>query len=275
MGLFTTIVLRNKQQQHTARSLIQHLQSQTEDRDHLVTPIQRLSTSGDVMEVVIYQLAERLCKRREQLRSTIDKLNEIMTCVSINKPIEYRAEDFDIPDSDDRTVLLGTLGQLITILKQSRQRGDVFAKVLRESPIAMMITGPKLEIRSMNPAAEKLLGCTQQKVLFRSFTDFFVAPPMKEIEGHFKGIVLPGMQALAELKKGKQEVFTTIRSKDGVLKLIGLRASFGSNCFFVLRERSRERQEARAKVADNTMAMKQNLLHPAPATSPASEPIVG
>jgi PAS domain S-box-containing protein len=264
--LFSVWVQKSKRA--VAVAILDKLKTNIETRDKLVEPLKALAQSSDPGQQVLHLLADRLCRRREQLRSTLDKLNEIMTNVSINKSIEYKEEDFDIPDSDDRLILLGTLGQLISTLNQSRQRGDVFAKVLRESPIAMLITGPRMEIRSMNPAAEKLLGCSQQKVLFRSFTDFFVAPPIKELQSHLKGIVLPGMLALAELKNGSQEVFTTIRSKDGVMKLIGLRASFGSNCLFVMRERSREKQ-ADKSVTPESMPQKKKSADASP------EPLAG
>lgn len=242
-ALWIVWVVRQYQLKEQCKKLLSLLNDHVESRDKLLQPLQSLETSGDPVARAVYVATERLCKRREQIRSTLDKIGEIMTNVSLNKSIDFKAEDFDMPDSDDRTVLLGILCQLITTLQHSRQRGDVFAKVLRESPIAMLITGPQMEIRSLNPAAEKLLGCSQQKVLHKIFTDFFVAPPLKEQHAHLKNVVLNGHDALAELKNGKQEVFTTIRARDGMMKLIGIRASFGSNCLFVIRERSREKMD--------------------------------
>jgi len=241
IALWLLLLVRQLRLRRQSQQLLATLQAHVESRDKLLAPLQEVSFRDDPVYRALLEVTERLCKRREQLRSTLDKIGEIMTNVSLNKSIEFKAEDFDMPDTDDRTVLLGTLCQLITTLQQSRQRGDVFAKVLRESPIAMLITGAQLEIRSMNPAAEKLLGCNQQKMLHRSFTDFFVAPPLQERHAHLKSVVLTGSEALAELRNGKQEVFTTIRSRDGVMKLVGLRASFGQNCLFVIRERSREK----------------------------------
>jgi len=212
-----------------------------EKHDALVEPLQARAMPKDPIYQALVDLAERLSERRRQMRDTVDKLGGILITLSQNKPLEMNTGEFDLPDSDDRTMLLGSLGQLITSLEHSRQRGDDFANVLRQSPITMMITDSTYKIRSLNPAAEKMFGYKLQQLLHHSLMELFIDPPIKDHQSHLRQIVLPGKAALHALRNGRQEVFTTISTGYGKVQLIGLRASFGTHCLFVIRERSKDK----------------------------------
>lgn len=224
-----------------ANHLNQVLEHDLEQHDTLVKPLKAKAIANDTIYQVLEELAVRLCDRRRQLRETIDKVGGILSCLSQNRPLEVNASEIDVPDQDDRTLLLGSLCQLITSIQQSKQRGDVFASVLRESPIAMLITDPAFKIRSLNPAAEKLFGYKLQKLMNHSLMELFIDPPIKEHQSHLRRVVLPGKEAIQALQTGRQEVFTTINTGYGKVQLIGLRASFGTNCLFVIRERSKDK----------------------------------
>lgn len=225
------------------------------DRDHekkdaIVEPLLANADNSDPINLTIRDLAERLADRRHQLRDTIDRITGIMLTLCQGRPIEVGAGDFDVPDPEDRTLLLGTFCQLINAMQQSKQRGDVFANVLRESPIAMLITDAHFKIRSLNPAAEKLFGFTLAQLLHHSIKKLFVPPPLKGQHPHLKRIVLDGPAALEALQNGRQEVFTTINTGYGKIQLIGLRASFGSHCLFVIRERSKDKLDPKLSGPD-------------------------
>ncbi|HQR09320.1 MAG TPA: PAS domain S-box protein [Gemmatales bacterium] len=212
-----------------------------EQHDALVEPLQARAMPNDPIYQALVDLADRLSERRRQIRTTVDKLGGILITLSQNKALEMNTGEFDLPDADDRTLLLGSLCQLITSMQQSRQRGDVFANVLRESPIAMLITDSAYKIRSLNPAAEKMFGYKLQQLLNHSLMELFIEPPIKDHQSHLRQIVLPGKAAIAALQNGRQEVFTTISTGYGKVQLIGLRASFGTHCLFVIRERSKDK----------------------------------
>lgn len=224
-----------------AESINEALDQNQERHDALVEPLQKRAMPNDPIYQALLDLAERLSERRRQMRDTVDKLGGVLITLSQNKPLEMNTGEFDLPDSDDRTMLLGSLCQLISSMQQSKQRGDVFANVLRESPIAMLITDSSYKIRSLNPAAEKLFGYKLQQLLHHSLMELFIDPPIKDHQAHLRQIVLPGKNALLALQKGRQEVFTTISTGYGKVQLIGLRASFGTHCLFVIRERSKDK----------------------------------
>lgn len=234
--LWLVILNRQFQLDRLAQHLLEQLNKDKETTAALVEPFQS-DTSNEPVYLAMEALAERLAQRREQLKTNFDKLSGILITLSQNKPIEIGTYDFDMPDSDDRTLLLGSLCQLIHSLQHSRQRGDVFANVLRESPIAMIITQENYRIRSLNPAAERLLGMTLQKASHKNLMKFFVPPPLKSHHAHLKGIVLPIEEAIEALQSGRQEVFTTLRNGSGKTVLVGVRASFGHHCLFMLREK--------------------------------------
>jgi len=217
------------------------LERDKEQHDVLVEPLLAGAMPDDIVYQALEELATRLCDRRRQIKDSLDKISGILITLSQYRPLEFSADEFDLPDQDDRTLLLGSLCQLITAMQQSKQRGDVFANVLRESPIAMLITDAEYKIRSLNPAAEKLFGYKLHRLMHHSFTELFIDPPIKEHQSHLRQIVLPGKVALEALQNGKQEVFTTISTGYGKIQLIGLRASFGANCLFVIRERSKDK----------------------------------
>lgn len=217
------------------------LHKDQEQKEALVDPLNARAMPTDPIYLAFEELADRLCARRRQIRETLDKICAIIITLSQNKQLEFTAGDFDIPDQDDRTLLLGTLCQLITSMQQTRQRGDIFANVLRESPIAMLITDANYKIRSLNPAAEKMFGYKLQQLVNHSMMELFVDPPIKDNQSQLRQVVLPGKAALAALQNGRQEVFTTIGTGYGKMQLIGLRASFGTHCLFVLRERSKDK----------------------------------
>ncbi|MFT3880521.1 MAG: PAS domain S-box protein [Gemmatales bacterium] len=212
-----------------------------EQRQAIVDPIQTWALPHDPIYQALHELADRLSERRRQMRDTVDKLGGILITLSQSKPLEMNTGEFDLPDADDRTMLLGSLCQLITSMQQSKQRGDVFANVLRESPIAMLITDSNYKIRSLNPSAERLFGYKLSQLLNHSIMELFIEPPIKDHQSHLRQIVLPGKAALHALQKGRQEVFTTISTGYGKVQLIGLRASFGTHCLFVIRERSKDK----------------------------------
>lgn len=241
-GFWLLFTLRFARVHQHALIILEALDKDREVEAALVEPLRKKPVKGDVLYQSLLEMAERLCERRHQMRDTVDKVSIILTTLAQNRPLDVGTGEFDLPDADDRTLLLGSLCQLITSTQHSKQRGDVFATVLRESPIAMLITDSNLKIRSLNPSAEKLLGFTQQKVLQHSITEFFVPPPpLKSHQKHLKKIVLNGEDALEALRNGRQEVFTTINTGHGKVQLIGLRASFGQHCLFVIRERSKEK----------------------------------
>jgi PAS domain S-box-containing protein len=237
--LWLVVLHRQNQLDRLARHVLAQLEKDNETSEAIVEPFQH-DTCCEPVYLAMEALTERLAQRREQLKSNFDKLSGILITLSQNKPVEIGTYDFDLPDADDRTLLLGSLCQLIHSLHHSKQRGDVFANVLRESPIAMVITSDEYRIRSMNPAAEKLLGVTLQQASQKLFLKFFVPPPFKSHHAHLKGIVLPIQEALPALQSGRQEVFTTICDVEGKVKLVGLRASFGHHCLFMLREKVKD-----------------------------------
>lgn len=229
---------------HHAQVIHQALQKDQETDEALVEPLKAKPVRNDPIYQAMLELAERLSDRRYQIRDTVDKVGGILITLSQNRPLEVNSSEFNVPDQDDQTLLLGSLCQLITSLQQSRQRGDVFANVLRESPIAMLITDAQFKVRSMNPSAEKLFGYSLQQMLNHSMMGFFTPPPLKSNQAHLKKIVLNGEDAIQALKGGRQEVFTTIMTGYGKVHLIGLRASFGTHCLFVIRERSKDKVNA-------------------------------
>jgi PAS domain-containing protein len=239
MLLWLVILLRQRQMDRFARHVLIQLENDNETTEALVEPFQ-LDTCNEPTYLAMEALAERVALRREQLKTNFDKLSGLLITLSQNKPVEVGTYDFDLPDSDDRTLLLGSLCQLIHSLNHSKQRGDVFANVLRESPIAMIITCSEYRIRSMNPAAEKLLGITLQQATQKLLLKFFVPPPLKSHHAHLKGIVVTITEALAALQGGRQEVFSTVCDMEGKVKLVGLRASFGNHCLFMLREKIKD-----------------------------------
>lgn len=237
--LWLVILNHQIQLDRLARHLLKQLNEDKETSEALVEPFQS-DTSSEPVYLAMEALAERLAQRREQLKTNFDKLSGILITLSQNKPIEIGTYDFEMPDADDRTLLLGSLCQLIHSLQHSRQRGDVFANVLRESPIAMIITQDNYRIRSLNPAAERLIGMTLQQASHKNLKKFFVPPPLKSHHAHLKGVVLPIEEAIEALQNGRQEVFSTMRNGDGKTVLIGVRASFGQHCLFMLREKIKD-----------------------------------
>lgn len=243
LALFLVLTARQGRLEQLATQIRLTLEAGKETHKALVEPVYAKPVHYDEVYRALCDLTEKVVKRREQLRVNLDKVSGILITLSQGRALEIGAGDFDMPDSDDKTLLLGSLCQLITTLQSSRQRGDVFANVLRESPIAMLITDATMKIRSMNPAAEKLFGYTLQQTQHHSIMEFFVPPPIQSHQSHLRQIVLPGHEAIKALQQGRQEVFTTIRSGYGKTQLIGLRASFGQHCLFVIRERSKDKVE--------------------------------
>lgn len=217
------------------------LEADQEKHEALVERLHTRAMPSDPLYQAIEGLADRLCSRRRQIRESLDKISGILITLSQYRPLEVHAEEFDLPDKNDRTLLLGSLCQLITAMQQTKQRGDVFANVLRESPIAMLITDAGYKIRTLNSAAEKLFGYKLHRLMNHSLMELFIDPPIKEHQSHLRQIVLPGKVALEALQNGRQEVFTTISTGYGKVQLIGLRASFGAHCLFVIRERSKDK----------------------------------
>lgn len=238
--LWLILTARQARLQRLAQQILDTLAQKKESQEKLVDPLLHNPVRFDTVYDALLQLSKTVVERREQLRVNLDKVSGIMITLSQGRPLEIGADHFDLPDHDDKTLLLGSMCQMISTLQQTRQRGDVFANVLRDSPIAMLITDPALKIRSLNPAAEKLFGYSQQQLIKHSLAEFFIPPPIQSHQSHLKNIVLPGEEAIKALQQGRQEVFTTIRNGHGKTQLIGLRASFSQHCLFVIRERSKD-----------------------------------
>lgn len=227
-----------------AKTILTAIRSGNESSQAIVEPLQQSPVLYDPIFQAQLAVAEKLVERRRQMRDNLDKVGAILVAITHGRPINPDMYEFDLPDADDKTLLLGSLSQMVSTYHHTKHRGDVFAHVLRESPIAMLITDEEYKIKTMNPAAEKLFGHSWQNSAMQNLKDYFVPPPIKNHQQHLKKIVLDGEEALRTLQEGKQEVFTTIRTHNGQIHLIGLRASFGQKCLFVIRERSKDKSQS-------------------------------
>ncbi|MBL8824993.1 MAG: PAS domain S-box protein [Planctomycetia bacterium] len=227
-----------------AKTIINAIQSGKENDQAIVEPLQQSAVPFDPIYQALLVVSQKLSERRRQMRDNLDKVGAILVAITHGRPINSDMYEFDLPDADDKTLLLGSLSQMVSTYHHTKHRGDVFAHVLRESPIAMLITDEQYQIKTMNPAAEKLFGSSSQNSAMQNLKDYFVPPPIKNHQQHLKKIVLDGEEALQALQQGKHEVFTTIRTRNGQLHLIGLRASFGQKCLFVIRERSKDKSHS-------------------------------
>lgn len=227
-----------------ANTIVHAIQSGKENNKDIVKPLLQSPVPFDPIYRALLEVSQKLSERRRQMRDNLDKVGTILVAITHGRPINPDMYEFDLPDADDKTLLLGSLSQMVSTYHHTKHRGDVFAHVLRESPIAMLITDEDYKIKTMNPAAEKIFGNSWQNSAMQNLKDYFVPPPIKNHQQHLKNIVLDGEDALRTLQEGKQEVFTTIRTHNGQMHLIGLRASFGQKCLFVIRERSKDKSQS-------------------------------
>lgn len=229
--------------------------------------------SNAVVEV-LRSLCERLTVRRQQIKDSIAAIASNLLVMSDATKKIPPVPGVSIPDENISKMLDSAYRNVSNHLQVIRLREAAFASILRDLPTPLLVTDRSYRVLSTNQAAQKLFGLNNKQLQKSTLSQLFVGPEQLPVSSDpFELRPHNALSAIGNLKrKSGTEVNAVVRTALGKPLQVSLRAFFGENFLFNMRDVSEERQsEAKARESHRKGAINRLANYLCEATSSSIE----